>query len=57
LIQVVADVANTTSSHTHPYTDNGSPMNTQAPNQSGAFGGQKSNANGLSGQLDAIIEQ
>ena len=56
LIQVVADIANTASSHTHPYTDNGSPMNTQAPNQSGAFSGQKSSANGLNGQLDPIIE-
>ena len=56
LIQVVADIANTTSSHTHPYTDNGSPMNTQAPNQSGAFSGQKSSANGLTGQLDPVID-
>ena len=56
LIQVVADVANTASSHTHPYTDNGSPMTTQAPNQSGAFSGQKSSANGLTGQLDPVID-
>lgn len=56
LIQVVADIANTASSHTHPYTDNGSPMNTLAPNQSGAFSGQKSSANGLSGQLDPVVD-
>ena len=56
LIQVVADVANTASSHTHPYTDNGSPMNTQAPNQSGAFSGQNGSADELRGRLDTIVE-
>ena len=56
LIQVVADIANTASSHTHPYTDDGAPKNTAAPNQSGAFTGQKSSADGIKGRLDPIIE-
>lgn len=56
LIQVVANIANTASSHTHPYTDNGNPMNTQAPNQSGTFSGQKGNADSIKGRLDPIVE-
>lgn len=56
LIQVVADIANTASSHTHPYTDNGSPMNTKAPNQSGTFSGQKGSADSIKSRLDPIVE-
>ena len=56
LIQVVADIANTASSHTHPYTDNGSPMNTQMPNQSSIFSGQQVGAQELKEQLDPIVE-
>ncbi len=56
LIQVVANIANTASSHTHPYTDNGNPMNTQAPNQSGTFSGQKSSADSIKSRLDPIVE-
>ena len=56
LIQVVANIANTASSHTHPYTDNGNPMNTQAPNQSGAFSGQKGSADAIKSRLDPIVE-
>lgn len=56
LIQVVSNIANTASSHTHPYTDNGSPMNTQPPTQSGTFSGQKSSADNIKGRLDPITE-
>lgn len=56
LIAVVANIANTASSHTHPYTDNGNPMNTQAPNQAGAFSVQKGSADTLKGRLDPIVE-
>lgn len=56
LIQVVSNIANTASSHTHPYTDNGSPLNTQPPNQSGTFSGQKSSADAIKGRLDPITE-
>lgn len=56
LIQVVADVANTASSHTHPYTDDGAQMNTQVPNQSGSFSGHQDSAEGLKEQLAPIIE-
>ncbi|ARU26381.1 hypothetical protein [Cellvibrio sp. PSBB006] len=55
LIQAV-DVANTASLHTHPYTDNGSPMNTQAPNQSSAFSSEKELGVTLKLRLDPIIE-
>lgn len=41
LIQVVADIANTAKDHTHEYTDNGSPLKTKKPEQSGDFGGEK----------------
>lgn len=56
LIQVVANIANTASSHTHPYTDNGNPMNTQAPNQGSTFSGQKSSADNIKNRLDPIVE-
>lgn len=56
LIQVVSNIANTASSHTHPYTDNGTPLNTQPPNQSGTFSGQKSSADNIKGRLDPITE-
>jgi hypothetical protein len=56
LIQVVADIANTASSHTHQYTDNGTPLNTQQPNQAGTFSGQKGSADAIKGRLDPIVE-
>ena len=56
LIQVVADIANTASSHTHPYTDNGSTMNTRAPNQSGNFDAQQGSATDLKVKLEVIVE-
>ncbi|MGM8225714.1 hypothetical protein ACSV5M_03975 [Cellvibrio sp. ARAG 10.3] len=54
LIQAV-DVANTASLHTHPYTDNGSPMNTQALNQNSAFSSEKELGVTLKLRLDPII--
>ena len=56
LTQVVADIANTASSHTHPYTDNGSTMNTRAPNQSGNFDAQQGSATDLKVKLEVIVE-
>jgi hypothetical protein len=56
LIQVVEDIANTAKDHTHEYTDNGTPLNTKKPNQSGDFGSEKSAANGLKTRLDPIVE-
>lgn len=56
LIQVVADIANTASSHTHPYTDDGAPKNTSPPNQSGNFSGQKGSADSIKNRLDPIVE-
>lgn len=56
LIDVVADIANTASSHTHQYTDNGSPLTTQPPIQAGTFSGQKGQANDINGRLTPIIE-
>lgn len=56
LIAVVASIANTASSHTHGYTDNGSPLNTKAPNQAGDFSGQKSSADAIKARLDPIVE-
>lgn len=55
LIQVVADIANTAKDHIHEYTDNGNPLKTKKPDQSGDFGGEKSAADGLKGRLDPII--
>lgn len=55
LIQVVADIANTAKDHTHKYTDNGSPMTTQKPDQSGDFNGEKGAADVLKGRLDPIV--
>jgi len=48
LIQVVSDVANTCSSHTHP--------SVAAPIQASTFSGQKSSANGLKSTLDPVVE-
>lgn len=56
LIAVVANIANTASSHTHPYTDNGNPMTTPAPNQGSTFSGQKSSADNIKNRLDPIVE-
>lgn len=56
LIQVVSDVASTAAEHTHPYTDDGAPMTTEAPTQSAAFTGQGSSAGDLKNTLDPIIE-
>jgi len=56
LIQVVANIANIAKDHTHEYTDNGSPLNTKKPNQSGAYGGEKSSADALKSRLDPIVE-
>lgn len=56
LIQVVANIANTAKDHTHEYTDNGTPMKTKKPEQSGDFGGQKSAADDLKARLDPIVE-
>jgi hypothetical protein len=56
LIQVVADIANTAKDHTHKYTDNGTTMTTQKPDQSGDFGGEKSAAENIKGRLDPIVE-
>lgn len=56
LIQVVANIANTAKDHTHEYTDNGAPLKTKKPDQSGDFGGQKGSADGLKGKLDPIVE-
>lgn len=56
LIQVVAEIANTAKDHTHKYTDNGSTLTTQKPDQSGAFGGQKGDADSLKSRLDPIVE-
>lgn len=56
LIQVVADIANTASSHTHQYTDNGSPLITQPPIQAGTFSGQKGSADAIKSRLDPIVE-
>ncbi|UUA73112.1 hypothetical protein [Cellvibrio sp. QJXJ] len=56
LIQVVANIANTAKDHTHEYTDNGAPLKTKKPDQSGDFGGQKGSADGLKERLDPIVE-
>lgn len=56
LIQVVADVANTSANHVHEYTDNGSPLKTKKPDQEGDFSGQKGSADGLKATLDPIVE-
>lgn len=55
LIQVVANIANTAKDHTHEYTDNGTPLKTKKPDQSGDFGGQKGSADGLKERLDPIV--
>jgi hypothetical protein len=55
LIQVVADIANTAKDHTHEYTDNGSPLKTKKPDQSGDFGGEKAAADVLRGRLDSVV--
>lgn len=55
LIQVVADIANTAKDHTHEYTDNGSPLKTKKPDQSGDFEGKKGDADGLHGRLEPIV--
>lgn len=56
LIQVVADIANTAKDHTHEYTDNGTPLITKKPQQSGDFGGENGAADALKGRLDPIVE-
>jgi len=56
LIKVVADIANTAKDHTHKYTDNGSPLTTEKPEQSGDFGGEKSAADALKIRLDPVVE-
>lgn len=56
LIQVVADVANIAKDQTHEYTDNGSPLKTKKPDQSGVFGEKKGEADGLKGRLDPVVE-
>ncbi len=56
LIQVVSDIANTAKDHTHEYTDNGSPLKTKKPDQSGDFGGEKGSADSLKQRLDPIVE-
>lgn len=56
LIQVVANIANTASSHTHQYTDNGTTLITQPPIQAGTFSGQKGSADAIKGRLDPIVE-
>jgi hypothetical protein len=56
LIQVVSDIAATAKDHTHEYTDNGAPLKTKKPDQSGDFGSEKSGADGLTGRLDPIVE-
>lgn len=55
LIQVVVDIASTASSHAHEYTDNGTPLKTKSPDQSGDFDGEKSLADGLKERLDPIV--
>jgi hypothetical protein len=55
LIAVVANIANTASNHIHEYTDNGTPLKTKKPDQSGEFSGQKSNADDLKTRLDPIV--
>jgi hypothetical protein len=57
LIQVVADIANTAKDHTHEYTDNGTPLKTEKPDQSGDFGEKKGAANGLKSRLDPVVER
>lgn len=54
LIQVVADIANTAKDHAHEYTDNGSPLKTKKPDQSGDFGVEKGAADSLKGRLDPV---
>ncbi len=56
LIQVVATIANIAKDHTHEYTDNGTPLKTKKPDQSSAYGGEKSKADGLKARLDPIVE-
>ena len=56
LIQVVANIANIAKDHTHEYTDNGTPLNTKKPNQSGDYAGEKSAADALKARLDPIVE-
>jgi len=57
LIQVVMDIAETAKNHTHTYTDNGKPLITQKPDQSGDFAGEKSTAGSIKNRLDPIIER
>lgn len=56
LIAVVANIANTASSHTHPYTDNGTPLNTKAPNERSAFSGRKGSADSIKARLNPMVE-
>lgn len=56
LIQLVANIANTAKDHTHEYTDNGTPLKTKKPDQSGDFGGEKGAADSLKGRLDLMVE-
>lgn len=56
LIQVVANIANIAKDHIHEYTDNGSPLKTKKPDQSGDYGGEKAAADGLKARLDPIVE-
>ncbi|WP_331352562.1 hypothetical protein [Cellvibrio sp. UBA7671] len=56
LIQLVANIANIAKDHTHEYTDNGNPLKTKKPDQSGAYGGEKTSADALKSRLDPIVE-
>jgi len=56
LVKVVSAIADTASSHTHEYTDNGSPLNTKVPNQAGDFSGQKGDADSLDSELAPIVD-
>lgn len=56
LCNVVKDIANTASSHTHKYTDDGKPMTTKAPDQAGSFSGQSGEAESLSSEVSTIVE-
>jgi hypothetical protein len=55
ITQDYADIAETAKDHTHTYTDNGKPLITQKPDQSGDFAGRKSHAEEIKGRLDPIF--
>lgn len=56
LIQVVSDIAKSAATHTHKYTDDGAPMDTEPPIQAGDFNAEKSSSDALKGRLDPIVE-